>query len=81
MNELMGSLKKMKGVKVSGIYGIPVKTSENGGTGIIDRFLRIFNRYIKSGVVPETGRQRVSSRYTKGRVTEEVVQVIEGQVY
>ena len=43
----MGALMKMKGGKVAGMDGIMVEMMKN------DFLLRIFNRCMESGVVPE----------------------------
>ena len=51
--EIKGVLKKMKGGKVAGMYGILVKNVKNECICIIDRLLRIFNKYMESGVVAE----------------------------
>ena len=51
--EIMGAVKKMKGGKAAGIYGIFVEMLKNGGICKIDWLLRIFNRCMESGVVLE----------------------------
>ena len=51
--EIMGALKKMKGVKAPCMDGSVVEMLENGGINIIDWLLRIFNKCMESGVVPE----------------------------
>ena len=43
----------MKGGKPAGMDYIVVEMLKSGGISIIDWLLRIFNRYMKSGVVPE----------------------------
>ena len=49
----MGTLKKMRSSKKPGLDGIMVKILKNGGISIIDWLLRIINRCMESGVVPE----------------------------
>ena len=49
----MGALKKMKGGKAAGMNGIVVEMVKNGGISIIDGFLKILNKRMESGVVPE----------------------------
>ena len=51
--EIMGELKKMKGFNADGMDGIVVEMLKRGCIGIIDWLLRIFIRYLRSGVVPE----------------------------
>ena len=51
--EIMGALKKMKGGKAAGMDGIVVEMLKKGGISIIDWLLRIFNKCMESGVVPE----------------------------
>ena len=51
--EIMGTLKKMRSSKKPGLDGIMVKILKNGGISIIDWLLRIINRCMESGVVPE----------------------------
>ena len=58
MEEIMGSLKKMKGGKAAGIDGI-VEILKSEGISIIYYFLRIFNRCVEFGAVERIGRQRV----------------------
>ena len=48
----MGALKKIKGGKTAGIYGIVEEMLKNGGNSITDWLLRIFNKCMESGVVP-----------------------------
>ena len=59
--EIMGALKKMKNGRAAGMDGIVVGILKNGGISIIDWLLR----------------QRISSRYTKGKVIDEDTQIIE----
>ena len=49
----MSALKKMKDGKAAGMDGIIVGMLKNGGISIIDWLLRIFNKCMESGVVPE----------------------------
>ena len=49
----MGALKKMKGGKAAGIDGIVIEMWKSGSISIIDWLLRIFNRCMEFGVVPE----------------------------
>ena len=49
----MGTLRKMKGGKAAGMDGIAVEMLKNGCINIIDWLLRIFNKCMESGVVPE----------------------------
>ena len=58
----MGALEKMECCKAAGMDDIVVEMLKSGGISIIYRLLRIFNRYMESGVVPKILRQRVSSR-------------------
>ena len=51
--EIIGALKKMKGSKAADMDGIVVEVLKNGGISIIDLLLRIFNKCMESGVVPE----------------------------
>ena len=51
--EIKDALKKMKGGKTAGVDGIVVEMLENGGIIIIDWLLRIYNKYMESGVVLE----------------------------
>ena len=48
----MSALKKVKDDKEAGMGGIVVEMLKNGGISIIDWLLRIFNRFMVSGVVP-----------------------------
>ena len=58
----MGALEKMECCKAAGMDDIVAEMLKSGGISIIYRLLRIFNRYMESGVVPKILRQRVSSR-------------------
>ena len=49
--EIMVTLKNMKGGKAVGMDGIVVEMLKNGGISIIDWLLRIFNKCMESGVV------------------------------
>ena len=49
----MGALKKIKGGKADGMDDIVVEMLKNGGISIIVWLLRIFNKCMESGVVPE----------------------------
>ena len=51
--EIMGVVKKMKGCKAVGMNGIVVEMLKNRGISITYWLLRIFNRCMESGVVPE----------------------------
>ena len=51
--EIIDALKKVKSGKAAGMDGIVVEMLKNGGISIIDRLLRIFNKCMESGVVPE----------------------------
>ena len=52
--------------------GTAVEMLKNGGISIIDWLLRIFNRYMETGVVPEDWSKGISSRYTKGKVMKKM---------
>ena len=70
--EIMDVIEKMKGGKAAGMDGIVIGMLKNRGTSISDWLLRIFNKCIK-----RVGRQHVLSQYTKGKVTGEIVLIIE----
>ena len=71
--EIMSALKKMKSGKAAGMDGTVVEILKSGDINIIDWLLRIFNRCMGLVLYQRIGRQCVSSRYTKGKVTEEIV--------
>ena len=64
----MRALKKMKGVKAAGMDGIAVETLKNGGISITDWLLRLFNKYMESGVVSEKWKANFSVPVYKGNV-------------
>ena len=49
----MGKLKKMKGGKYAGMDGIVVEMLKSVSIGINDWQLKIFNKCMESGAVPE----------------------------
>ena len=65
--EITGALKKMKGGKAAGMDGIVVEMLKNGGITIIDWLLRIFNKYMESGVVPEDSKAAYIVPVYKGK--------------
>ena len=50
---ILGELKKMKGGTTAGIDDVVVEVLKNEGISITDWLLRIFNRYMEPGIVPE----------------------------
>ena len=76
-DEIMGALKKMKGGKAASMDGIMVEMLKNGGISITDWLLRIFNKFMECGVVPEDWKESVSSQYTKEKGTGEIVLITE----
>ena len=57
----------MKGGKAAGMNGIVVEMLKNGGIRIIDWLLRIFNKCMESGVVPEDWKAACVVPVYKGR--------------
>ena len=67
----------MKGGKTTEVDGIVVEILKNGGIGIIDWLLRIFNICMESCVVPDDWKAACIVPIYKGKVTEEIVLIIE----
>ena len=75
----MGTLKRMKNDKSTGMDGIVVEMLKNGDISLIDVLLNILNRCMESSVVP--GHWNAAFLLTKRNVTEENVQIRGGKVY
>ena len=53
IEEILGTLKKRKGGKTSGLTGIGIELLEYCGSRVTKWLLRLFNRYMKRGTVPQ----------------------------
>ena len=71
--EIRGALKKMKGDKAAGVDSIVVML-KNGAIIIIDWLMRIFNKCMEFGVVPEDW--KAACIVYKGQATVEIVPIV-----
>ena len=73
---IVNALKQLKGSNAAIIYAVVVERMKNEGISIIDWLLRICNRCMKSGVVPEEWNAAYIIPVYRRRAIEENVQII-----